>query len=145
MEMDLHGMESMELGTILNGNGNEVVITTGDREDARRLALGVYNKQIPHAQSRQALHNRIKTSELVAYLETDVSCLCRRDSSDRGIVPNLLFVSVLFERSRATKVFALRVSPSTQGRQVHTDNEHLREMPSVVNLPGRPQPKPTKR
>ena len=63
--MDLHGMESMELGTILNGNGNEVVITTGDREDARRLALGVYNKQIPHAQSRQALRNRIKTSGLV--------------------------------------------------------------------------------
>jgi len=63
MEMDLHGTESVELGTILNGN--EVVITTGNREDARRLALGVYNKQIPHAQSRQALRNPIKTSELV--------------------------------------------------------------------------------
>ena len=98
------------------GMGKEVVITTRNREDARRLALGVYNKQIPHAQSRQALRNRIKTSHTsyalregpLAYLETVVSCLCRRDSSDRGIVPNLLFVSVSFEKSRATKVLAFR-------------------------------------
>lgn len=113
-----------------NGMGLEikvVITTSGNREDARRLALGVYNgNKFPTlrevvelcAIASISLNSSCTLREgLVAFRKAVMLCLYWQESSDRGIVPNLLFVSFPFKRF----------------------------LPCPVNLPGRPQPKPTNR
>lgn len=105
MDRDLHGFgvdgtvgsNTMELEI------KAVITTAGKREDARRLALGVYNgNRFPTLREVVGLCVRTSISLntsymlreiLVAFRKAMVLCQQWQESSGRGIAPNLMFVS----------------------------------------------------
>ena len=90
-----------------------------EREDARRLALGVYNGN-KFRMSREVVRFCLVESNFrntsyalrngpVAYREAAVLCIYLQEPSDHGIVPNVLFVSLTLGTLRVTKALVSSV------------------------------------